>query len=980
MNCLKVYLTCLILFVSALTVCASETEYNTKTAADNNGYNYEYVTGDPVGLRIYTLENGLKVYLSDNKDKPRILTFVAVRAGSKNDPAETTGLAHYFEHLMFKGTDEIGTVNYAEEAPLIKEISDLYELHRNTSDTEQKKKIYSKIDSVSAEASKYAVPSEYDKMVSYIGADGTNAWTSVEETVYTNEIPANELERWLKIESERFSGPVFRLFHTELETVYEEFNMSQDDDGSRALDSLLSGLYRKHPYGTQTTLGKGEQLKNPSMVNIMRFFDKYYIPNNMAVCLSGDIDYEKTIVLIDKYWGGLESKQLDAYEPPEEDPFIQPVVKEVFGPDVESVMLGFRLGGENTEDAKYLDLLNSILYNGQAGLIDLDLVQKQKLLSAYSWNWTKNDYSEHILAGNPREGQSLDEVKDLLLAQLEKIKNGEFDEELLKAAVNIRKLYRIRRFEGNWRAYSFVNSFITGKKWEEELKYNDELEKITKQEIIDFARANYKDNYVIVYKREGNDPAVMKVEKPEITPVTIKRDTTSQFFEDLTGMMPESIEPVFIDYRELISEYKLNEGVTLKYIKNKTNELFSLYYLVDIGTNHDPEYLNAGEYLDLLGTEKFSPEEFKRELYMNGLNINFWSNENRTYIMISGLDKSFEKGLELMYDMISNAKADAEIYDEYVKGVLKQREDSKKDKGTIFWSALYDYAKYGDDSPFKNIVSSEKLKELDPEKLVSMVKEFLDFKHTIMYYGPRGIDEAAEVIKKKMPEVKKYRDVPKKKLPAEVPTDKPKVYLVDYDMIQMNLVMLSKLGKMNIEEIPMVTLFNEYFDGGMSRLVFQEIREAQGLAYAAGAGYRMPDMKEKSDYIFTYIMTQPDKFDAALRSMNMLLNDMPRNDQNFYDSVDNIRKKIETERIIKTEIFWNLIRNKDRGIDYDIRETVYNKVKDISIEEMFKFYEENIKGQKFVYLIMADKNKIDLNALKELGEVEEVTLEQIFGY
>ncbi|MBN2856866.1 MAG: insulinase family protein [Candidatus Delongbacteria bacterium] len=980
MNCNKMYLTITILFVLGLNVFAAGTDYITKTAEDNSGYTYEYVTNDPTGLRIYTLENGLKVYLSDNKDKPKILAFVAVRAGSKNDPAETTGLAHYFEHLMFKGTDEIGTINWEKEEPLIQEISDLYEMHRNTSDPSLKKKIYFKIDSVSTLASKYAVPSEYTKMMAYIGADGTNAWTSVEETVYTNEIPSNELERWLKVESERFSRPVFRLFHTELETVYEEFNMSQDNDGERALDSLLSGLYKKHQYGTQTTLGEGEHLKNPSMVNIMNFFDKYYVPNNMAICLAGDIDHENTIELIDKYWGGFERKPDPVYESPVEKPLKEAVVKEVFGPDAESVMIGFRLGGENTDDAKYLDMINSILYNGQAGLIDIDLVQKQKVLSAYSWNWTKNDYSEHILAGNPREGQTLDEVKDLLLAQLEKIKKGDFDEVMLKAAVNIRKLYRIHRFESNWRAYSFVNSFITKKDWEEELRYNDELEKITKQEIIDFANANYKDNYVTVYKREGKDSTVMKVEKPEITPIVINRDTVSQFFDTVSKMPPSAIDPVFVKYKELISEKKVNDGVDLKYIKNNTNELFSLYYLVEAGTSHDPRYLNAGEYLDLLGTEKFSPEEFKRQLYINGLNIYFWSNENRTYIMISGLDKSFEKGLELMYDMISNAKPDRETYNEYVNGVLKQREDNKKDKNTIFWSALYDYAKYGENSPFKNVVPSDELKKMDPEELVNLVKEFLSFKHSIMYYGPRTIDEAAKVIKKKMPKIKKYRDIPDRVIPAELPTDKPKVYFVNYDMVQMNLVMLSKLGKLNIDNIPIVTLFNEYFDGGMSRLVFQEIREAQGLAYAAGAGYRMPDMKEKSDYIFTYIMTQPDKFNEALRSMNMLLNDMPRYDKNFNDSVENIRKSIQTERIIKSEIFWSWIRNRDRGIDFDIRETVYDKIGSFTLDELYRFYEENIKGRNYFYLIMADKEKVDLEALKELGEVEEVSLEQIFGY
>jgi predicted Zn-dependent peptidase len=126
------------------------------------GYRYESVKGDNSATRIYTLDNGLKVYMSVNKEQPRLQTMIAVRVGSKNDPAETTGLAHYFEHLMFKGTDKFGTQNYEAEKPLLDEIERLFEVYRTTTDEAERKAIYAKIDSVSQEASKYAIPNEYD--------------------------------------------------------------------------------------------------------------------------------------------------------------------------------------------------------------------------------------------------------------------------------------------------------------------------------------------------------------------------------------------------------------------------------------------------------------------------------------------------------------------------------------------------------------------------------------------------------------------------------------------------------------------------------------------------------------------------------------------------------------------------------------------------------------------------------------------------
>lgn len=192
------------------------------SGANVKDYHYITVPNDPLKARIYTLDNGLKVYMTVNKEQPRIQTYIAVRVGGKNDPAETTGLAHYFEHLMFKGTPKFGTQNYEAEKPLLDQIEQQFEVYRKTTDSIARKAIYHKIDSLSYEASKYAIPNEYDKLMAAIGAKGTNAYTSFDVTCYTEDIPSNEMDNWAKIQAERFQNCVIRGFHTELETVYEE--------------------------------------------------------------------------------------------------------------------------------------------------------------------------------------------------------------------------------------------------------------------------------------------------------------------------------------------------------------------------------------------------------------------------------------------------------------------------------------------------------------------------------------------------------------------------------------------------------------------------------------------------------------------------------------------------------------------------------------------------------------------------------------
>ena len=423
--------------------CSKGVEYKTLQKKDANGFTYEEVSNDPTGLRLYTLKNGLKVYLSKNSDEPKIQTYVAVRAGSVYDPADNTGLAHYLEHMLFKGSDKIASLNWEEEKKYLKQISDLYEEHKTEKDPVKKKTIYKKIDELSLKASRFAAANEYDKIVSSIGATGTNAHTWHEETVYQNKIPSNELGRWLKLESERFSNLVLRLFHTELEVVYEEFNRAQDNDRRLQHYALMDGLFPTHPYGQQSTIGKADHLKNPSMEAIHAYFNKFYIPNNMAVVLVGDLDFEKTIQAVNSYFGNFEKKELAETPRPKEKPIESPTEKEVFGPKNEAVSFGFRTPGISEKGKKYVQLADMILSNSIAGLIDLNLNQKQEVLYSGCYPYFFNDYGVHTFYGVPKTGQTLEEVKDLLLGEIEKLKKGEFDEWLIDAVVNDLKSSRI---------------------------------------------------------------------------------------------------------------------------------------------------------------------------------------------------------------------------------------------------------------------------------------------------------------------------------------------------------------------------------------------------------------------------------------------------------------------------------------------------------------------------------------------------------
>ena len=945
-------------------------------------YKYETVPGDMMQTRIYTLDNGLKVYLSVNPEKPRIQTFIAVRTGSKNDPAETTGLAHYLEHLMFKGTKQFGTNNPEAEAPLLAEIEQRYEAYRKLTDPEARKQAYHEIDSVSQVAAQYFIPNEYDKLMAAIGAEGTNAYTSNDVTCYTEDIPSNEVENWAKIQSDRFQNMVIRGFHTELEAVYEEYNIGLSQDQRKLFYTISKMLWPNHPYGTQTTIGTQEHLKNPSITNIKNYFNKWYRPNNVAICMAGDFDPDKTIAIIDKYFSswkpGADVKQPTFASLP---PLTQPKDTTVVGQEAEQIWMGWRAKQANTLQADTLELMEDVLSNGRAGLFDLDLNQTMKVQRAMGGTELLHDHGAFFLLGTPKQGQSLDEVKTLMLAEIDKLKKGDFPDNLLPSIINNKKRSHYQLLESNrGRANMFVQAFINEVEWKQEVESIDRISKITKKELVDFANNFFTDGYVVVYKKQGIDSTQKKIDKPAITPIPANRDMMSQFVKDIQNAKVEPIQPKFVDFKKDMTLVDTKNKLPLAYVKNQENGLFNLVFFYDFGKSADNRYAVAADYLRYLGTDQYSAADLRQKFYELACdwNVNVGS-ENLT-ISLSGLSENMQPALSLLEQLLGSAKVDKDAYDNMVGVTLKRREDAKKSQGSYF-GYLYYYGSVGKRNRFSDVMSAQQLKDADPQVFIDLVKGLSGLKHKVAYYGPMTQQEVTAIIGKDHRTAKALADVPRNNPYLEQPATTNEVLIAPYDAKNIYMRLYHNEGRSwNPEEAAVQEVFNEYYGGGMNGIVFQEMREARGLAYNAFAYYYSPEWRDRKESFMAHIITQNDKMVDCISHFKEIINEMPASENAFKIAKEAVTKRLVSERTTKTGIFNSWLSSQRLGLDCSYNELVYRNLAKVTLQDIVDFEKANIAGKAYRYIILGDEKQLDMKSLEKIGPVKRLTTEEVFGF
>ena len=933
---------------------------------------------DPMQAHIYQLDNGLTVYLTQNKEEPRFYAEIAVRAGSKHDPQDATGIAHYLEHMLFKGSQKIGTLDYEKEQVHLDRIEALYEQHFGETDPEKRAAIYAQINAENQLAAAYAIPNELDRLYTAMGERGLNAHTWVEETVYKVELPANRLAQWAKTEAERFHEPVFRLFQTELETVYEEKNRSLDNKGRVIRKAVQEQFYKVHPYRV-TTLGTVEHLKNPSLKRMYEFYHAYYVPNNMAIFISGDIDLDETIELIEREFSLWERRELPPF-PDYQEPALNQVERvEVQYPGEEYVLLAFRTAQRMHEDAEALQILDMILDNATAGLINLNLNQQQKVREAGSYPYLLNDYGAQYLWGIPKQGQTLEEVEALLLEQIDLIKEGQFDDWIIPAIVTDFTKSVKQGQESNSSRVSFMrDSYLGFEEWSHAVRALDRMGKIDKRRIVEVANSYFNGGYVAGYRRDGEQD-IPEIAKPPIDKIDIDAARQSAFFAEIMAMPFAEIEPTYLVPERDFTTRELTGGNKLYYARNPLNDLFNFSIAIDIGSLTENRLPIARELLDKSGTALFTSEALKKEWYKLGTNFRMSVGDQETTISISGLDDNFAASLALLSELMRGPTTDDATLAELQAIIIDRRDDALKDHRTIH-EALYRYHRLGDRAYYRRVLSNEEIRALERQELLDLLSGLLAYRQTLSYTGSQTIEDVQAILAQhySLP-VSPVEPPPYQVLDFTQP-EETQIYFFDKEMAQA-LVRIEYVDVPYQAALePAIELFNDYFYGGMAGIVFQEIREARALAYSVGALYF--NGREQADYNYMVggMGTQADKTPEAVAAFVGLLDDMPASPERFASAQLSVLNKYRTERLGFRSVLGAVRGWERKGLASDPRAGRFVQIQASDLDEVLEFYRQHIEGRPKLISITGDKSKMDLEALAAQGELIELGLEDLFAF
>lgn len=942
---------------------------------------YQTVKGDPLQTRIYTLENGLTVYLSRNQDKPEIQTFIAVHAGAQNDPQESTGLAHYLEHMMFKGTTQYGTTDFAAEKPYLDQIDSLYEQYSHTTDAAARKAIYHLIDSISFLSSQIAIANEFDKLMDGIGATEVNAFTGTEMTCYHEVIPAGELNRWAAIESGRFKDLVIRGFHTELEAVYEEFNLYSTMDNSKAMQAVNNILYPELSYRQHEVIGTQEHLQNPSLLNVKKFYDTYYRPNNVAICLSGDFEFDEAIATIRQYFGD--------WRPNPELPHVQkanaptlltsPIDSIVLGNEAPMLWLAWRFPGVASEDNEIVDIIGEVLQNGKCGLFDRNIDQQQRTLGSYAFPDESGDYTTFYLLGMAKEGQTLDEVRQILLEELRKLKNGDFSEEMLQAIIaNKRKAEMYEQASNEARCMQMVMSFINNIPWETEVGKLDRQAMITKEDIMRVANAYFTDGYAAIYKQQGVDPTIQEISKPAISPIEMNRGINSAFADSIMQITVPALKPQFLDFEKDLTRTDIS-GRELLYRQNTTNQLFTLCFISNGGSQDSPILSLAGNYIDYLGTESRQLDELQAQLYALAGEMNIQVNNRTVQFSISGLQENLPATLALLEDKLLHSVPDDAIYAELVNDLIQAHEDSKQDQRSCFY-ALYHYGMYGASQMQQRTLTPRQMRAIRPDSLTAALREKALHSAQIVYYGPATEAQLKQLLTNS-PLLSEEANLSQGNHIAYQQVSQPEVLVAPYDAPTIYYNAYANWGETyDPKQEALIMLFNQYFCGSMGSVVFQEMRESRALAYSASAYYYTPSFAGENNYFVNNIISQTDKLQDCVTTFAEICNNMPQSESTFAQAKSSILKQIEQQRYTREAPLWSYIAMQQKGWNHDYNQDIYREAQALTMDDLVRFQQEHVGRRTYRYLVLGDPKKLDMNYLKTLGNVNVLTLEDIFIY
>ncbi|MFV0391304.1 MAG: M16 family metallopeptidase [Paludibacteraceae bacterium] len=933
------------------------------------------LSGNPLEVKTYTLPNGLTVWLNQDDSQPKVVGAVVVKAGAKDTP--NTGIAHYFEHIMFKGTDKIGTTNYVAEKVYLDSISAKYDELALTKDATQRSEIQQAINRLSIEATQFSIPNEFDRLISKYGGTGLNAGTGHDMTMYYNTFSPQYFAQWCELNSERLMNPVFRGFQSELETVYEEKNMYSDALGYMAMEKVLEKMFSPHPY-QYSIIGSTENLKNPRLSDMEDFFEKYYVAGNMGLILSGNFNEEQALPIIEKTFGRIRSGSVIRNETPKPTPFKE---KESFTvkfpiPLVKATALVWRSVPTNHPDEIPLEIAMRVFSNSnQTGLLD-KLTTDGKLMQAMGINMSRNDAGVVLLLAVPNiPFQSNNTAQKLVLKALERVKEGDFSDTLFNSLkMEQKRLYRMNLEKIDSRVNKMAALFSENKSWTDYVDEINRIDALTKQDVVKVVNTYFTANYLELKKKTGNYPNE-KMQKPGFAPIEARnKEKQSDYAMELGKMMlPESM-PRFLDYSKDGKTITLNDkGLTrLYHTENLINDVFSLDLNYNVGNLEMKEAEIVSLYLEYLGTDSMTVNEFKEKLQQLGSTISFGAYTNFFNIKVNGFDENFDKTVALLGDFLKHVKPDKSKLKQVV-GVYNVSEKAIRSSSDELASAAFEKVKYGIGSSYLDKLSLSDVKKLTAESLLKSFQKILSTECDMHYIGRQKVDLVASFLKNNIETENITTKTNNPIFRERIAYQKPRVFFYNDAKATQSIVYgyVNSANTSSISENNAIELFNSYLGGSMSSLMFQEIREFRSLAYRAYSSTDMPPVNSMGKPVSLTMMlsTQADKTVEAVHTLDSIFKHVPFSEN-----------RLETAKLDIINYAYNNypdFRTKTRKIASEkmigfTDDSNKQKVKDTSkmtLDDLRKVYAENFENASVVYIVVGNQKKIDMKELEKLGEI-----------
>lgn len=933
-------------------------------------------------VKEYRLENGLTVWLNEDHSQPKVFGAVVVKAGAKDCP--DTGIAHYFEHMMFKGTDRIGTLDYESEKVLLDSIAMKYDELAMTEDTAARARLQKEINELSIRSSEYVIPNEFNRLINRFGGSGLNAATSYDATIYFNTFSPQYMVQWAEINSERLINPVFRLFQSELETVYEEKNMYGDFIGGQVMDTLMARYFGPHPYA-YPIIGSTKNLKNPRLTEMHKFFEDYYVASNMALILSGDFDAQQVMPILEKAFSRIRSGNAPKQEKVMLPPFNgRETMKVKFPiPFIKAMGLGFRGVSANHEDQVALNIAVNLLNNANGtGYLD-KLMVEHKLMGALAINESMNEAGILAVAIMPKLLiQSYSSAEKMVWDEINRVKNGDFSDEMF----NSLKLEQKRQYASSLEnidshATIMMNLFSQGKSWNDYLNEVARIESITKEDVVRVAQKYFSNNYLCVTKSTGKYPKD-NLPKPAFSPVVPRNaDASSSYAKQLEKIPEQQVAPRIIDFEKDVKTSKLTPLVTLYTTPNPLNDIFTLNISYGIGALEQPELMQLTNYLQLLGTESLSFEQFRSRLQSIGSTLAFDVTPDAFVMKVTGFDNHIDETMELVGDFIRHAKAD----DKKLRQIVDDAKVSEKaffKSGDNVASALLEQVKYGDQSRYLRKLSLSQIKKLKGKDMLAIYDKVRSVQCDLHYCGTLPVEKVIGTIRQHLPlerttvasnspyyrELKQY--------------DRPTVFFIDMpDMAQSIVYGYVKGDPVDDKASRHASrLFSVYFGGDMSSLMFQEIREFRSFAYRTSGRYQLPNHAHKGTAgSFTAMLsTQSDKTLDALGVLDSLIREMPLKPERVEAVKQTLVNRINNDYPPFRNLSEKVASARMEGFDRDPAEEFLRDIATMDMQDISRFYREQISGRPVVYVIAGNRKHIDMKKLAEYGTIIKVKKKDIY--